>query len=1167
MPGPDVNLPNLVSHLSINLDGVNGAIADASRQGSSMGAALGRGVQRELRDLTAHLPEIQIDGNSSDLDRDLARVRQEMERLSNQRIGIDIPVDDAIRQIRELQPHIQRLSNEHPEITVRAATRGAARQLDQLLAAAHRVDRVDPTVRVDVDVDEDRPNRLLGILGRLGRAGAGAGATIAGGMAKASAAIGAVVPAAAGVVSLLEQVAPAAGVAVTGLFSVVLATTATKLAASGMGDALSAALDPDKAKEYGEALKALSPEARQFAKAVHAASPALEKLQQGVQDKVFDGLAEKLTRTGRTVLPIFRRELLSTADTLNRMGGGVLDAARGLGKEGALGQALGSASKGLRNLSGVPGVVVTALGRIGAAAGPSFEKLTSAAGKGAEKVGEKLGEAFKSGALQKAIEQAIGLVGELFDVVGNVGRIFGTVFSAAQTSGGGLVGTLKEITGAIADAVATPEVQGGLTALFSTMSTLATTVGPLLGQALQALGPVLEALGPPAETLIEALGDGLSPIIDALGPVLVTAAGAVGDLVEAAAPLLPVVGDLAAKLLPALTPLLESCGDVFTEMAPVIAEVAGILSETLSPVLDQLPGLVQPFADTLAEMAATILPVLLDLLVQLAPSAASLGMSFAAVLEAAAPLLAVLAELSMEQLAGLLEAAGPVLDILIKIAAFLAGDLATALTDIAIPAISALADVLSGDFESAADNAEAAASGLVDHVVGVFTDLPGLAADALSPLASRLLAEGNKAGQSLSDAMDKYTGMAVRAVGRLPGQAADALSGIGGALVSAGQDLISGLISGITSKIPSVRSVLSGLTNSLPDWKGPKAKDAKILTPAGRLLIEGLIKGIDGTTAKLRSRLESITKALPANVKSGYGKTLKRSIAALQTLVTKHDSVVKKLATAQKKLDDLVKARAKAASDITKGILDEANITSGHADVNSVTAITVELQQAVKATKAFEANNAKLKKAGLRSDLLQQIADAGVAAGGATAAALARATPAELKRINDLQAQLAKSAKSTGDTVGDALYGAGIRAAQGLVAGLKSQEKAIEKQMAKIAKAMLATVKKVHKTKSPSRAFADIGRMDMEGWRGGVLATAHRAVGAAGEVAGRMLSAASGLGGALTAGIPSGPQLAASYAGAGAVAGGTYHIHLHGSDATASGVVRELSWRGLVGRQ
>ncbi|GGS82034.1 hypothetical protein [Streptomyces griseoviridis] len=1178
----DINLPDLISHLNVDLSGLSGTVADAARQGSSVGAALGGGIQRELRDLVSHLPDIPIDANSNDVDRDLARLRGELEQLSNQRIGIDIPVDEAIRRINELTPHLQRLSDEHPRIDVQAATRQAARQLDELLAAARRVDDTDVTV--DVHVDEERPTRLLGILGRI-PAVAGSAAGALAGVGSAATAVGAAVPALSALMTTLVNVVPAAGVAVTGLAAVKLAQGTVKLAAVGMEDALSAALDPSKAEEYSEALKKLAPAAREVAEQVRSMAPDLRDLQQDVQQEVFRGLAENLERTGKSVLPVLRTNLLSTATALGDMAAGVMGAARDLADSGTLGKALKSASTGLRNLSGTPGIVVTALGQIAAAAGPSFERLTSAAAGAAAGIGERLGRAFESGAMQDAIEHAISLLGDMADVAGNVGVILGQVLGAAPP-GGGMIGALQEITASLAEVTASAEVQDALSALFETIGVLGKTAAPLLAQALAAIGPVLTALGGPAQTLIRALGDGLSPIIVGLGPVLEAAAVAVGALVEALSPLLPVVGELAAALLPALTPILDACTSVFQALAPVVEQTATVLQDALTPILAQLPGIIEPLAAMLAERLIFFLQLFGDILVELSPSLVQLGASAGELMVALAPLVEVVAVLATKLLTGLMPVITPLIGLLGDLAATFADVLSGTITNVVVPAVRFLTALLSGDFSGAwqmVRDAVSAAARFVGQKVGelaatvasgvtaaitVLRGMPSRAASALASLASSLAGQAARAGASLVATVRSKIDEAVAWVRALPSRAASALSGLGGVLVGAGASLISGFISGIRSMIPSVQDVLGGLTNSLPDWKGPASKDAKILTPAGRLLIQGFIKGIDAeTTAKLRSRLESITKALPDNVKKGIGKSLAASTRQLERLVAARDAAITRLAAAEKRLADLQKARSKAASDITDGILSSANITTGHADVNSVSAITVGLQQSLKAAQEFQKNIEKLRKAGIRSDLLQQIADAGVDAGGATAAALAKATPAELKKINDLQAQLAKSAAATGNTVGDALYGAGIRAAEGLVAGLKSQEKAIEAQMRRIAENMLKTVKKTHKTRSPSRAFHALGEMDMRGLAGGVLAGAGRAVSAVRTVAADMLGATSGLGDALTAAVPTGGQLAAVYAGAAGGSSDTYNITLNGTRATPAELVNELSWLGRVGRR
>ncbi|WP_141746686.1 hypothetical protein [Streptomyces sp. LUP30] len=1038
----------------------------------------------------------------------------------------------------------------------------------------------DTDVRIDVDVDEDRVGRFTGLLGRMGRM-AGPIAGVAATVGKATAAFGAAVPAAAAVVTTLENVAPAAGVAVTGMVAVQLASGAVKLAAVGMQDALTAALDPSKTKDFQESLKKLSPEARKFATTIHEAAPGLHRLQQSVQDRVFKGLGDQLERTSKSVLPVLRTNLLSSAASLNTMGSGVLTAARGLGESGTLGKALGSASTGLKNFSGLPAVAVTALGQIAAAAGPSFEALTAKAGAAGKGIGDRLSKAFASGSMQAAIEKAIGLLGQLFTVGANVGHIIGGIFNAVPAGGGGLITVLRDVTGEIAKIINSKGIQTALRTLFQTMATVGATVAPLLGQALSGIAPVITALGPPIQKVVTALGAGLKPIIGALGPVLTQAAGAVGSLLTALAPLLPVIGQLVAALLPAITPLLAAFSVAFRALAPVVQQVAGILQATLAPILAALPSIVEPLAALIADRLVFFLTLLGKILVQLAPSLISLGTTIGALMTALAPVIEAFAQLQEQLFSALMPVLTKLISVVGSIVSILTTGLAAVLMNTVVPAVQVVAALLRGDWSQAWEIAKTAALnaaqalaryaidtaknfwGMIQSIVGYFQSLPGRVQSATAGLPAVLQGAANRAGAQLVAATQQKIAAAVATIHSLPSRAQSALAGSGNVLYNAGVSVIRGFIAGVESQIGALASKLASITDMIPKVKGPPAKDAKLLTPAGRLIIEGLIRGIDETTAKLRSRLASITKALPANVKSGYGRTLARATAELQKEVTKRDGVLKNLAAAQKKLDDLVKARSKASSDISSGILSEADITSGHADVNSVSAITVGLQQALKASKAFETNMAALRKAGLRSDLLQEIADKGVSGGAATAAALAKATPAELKRINDLQAQLAKSALATGATVGDALYGAGIRAAQGLVAGLKSQEKAIEAQMRKIAEQMLKTVKAVHKTKSPSRAFHAIGVMDMEGWRGGVVANAARVIAAARDTARGVLDAASGVGGAL-ASVPTSGQLAGAYGVAG---GGDQHntINLYSTEATPDGMLRALSWQGLVG--
>lgn len=1172
----DINLPNLISHLQVNLGNTNGVVADATRQGSSVGAALGQSMQRTLRAAVDDIPDIELDADSTELDRDLSRVRRDLHRLSEQRIGVDISIEDALRRMEELEPHLERLQNSHPNVLVTASVGGALADLEELREVARTVDDTDVDIDVDVDT-HDVDGRLARVRRSLTRV---TGAL--GGLARfsvpfvaAGAAVGTLVPLVAGLSAALANLAPAAALAVSALVALKLATSTFKIAMDGVDDAVKAALDPSDAEAYAEALEELTPNARSFVKEIRKAQPALDKIRESVQDKVFKGLDKQLASTAKATLPDFRTALNSTATTLNRMAVGVFTAARGLAKDGTLGAALKGATDGLKEFRKAPGQIVTALGQIGAAAAPAFRRVSSAGAGALDRLTAKIAKAFESGGMEKAINVAIDLFAQLGRVAGNIGGILKNVFGGLTSSGDGLFTTLEQITGSLREATGTAGFQRALAALSQTMRVVSSTVGPLLAQALGVLGPVIEKLAPPAQKLVKVLGSALSRILTALGPVLSSAAGAVGSLVVALLPLIEVAGELIATVLPALVPLFDSLSAIFVEMAPTIQALADNLAAQLVPLLAALTPILEEILPPFVQLAAAVFPQLADILVELSPELLKCSESLATLLVEVTPLVAGLLSLAAVLLSKLLPAAGPVVVGAVRILAAAMSALADIVQRYVMPAIKTIVLFLQGDFAGATKNAGVVVKNFKEDAANALRGLVDQAGPLLATFAGAVGRHAQEAGQRLVQAIASKIADAIAYFRGLPARITGAMPSAGTILQGAGRAIIQGLISGITSQIGALRSKLSSITDMIPDWKGPKKKDATLLTPAGKSIIKGLIAGIDASTASLKSKLNSITTTIERAISINKGNQKKApGLAALLSRVEKdnkkllslaksRDKIAASLKAAQKKLDEIVDARQKKSADIRGGILAEGNITSGMSVVNSVTAITVGLQQAVKKAQEFDANLAKLKKAGLRPDLLEDIADAGVSGGAATAEALARATPAELKRINELQSQLNKAAGQTGTTVAGALYNSGVQAAQGLVDGLKKQQGAIEKQMKKIAEAMLKAIRKALDMHSPSRKLRAVAELAMEGMPRGFEAMRARVARSAASVANAAVSAAQGVA-SVRPSIPAPGALSAAYAGGGGVGDTHNTFNLYQSEASPEGIVRALSWRGLV---
>ncbi|WP_207318441.1 phage tail tape measure protein [Streptomyces laculatispora] len=322
----------------------------------------------------------------------------------------------------------------------------------------------------------------------------------------------------------------------------------------------------------------------------------------------------------------------------------------------------------------------------------------------------------------------------------------------------------------------------------------------------------------------------------------------------------------------------------------------------------------------------------------------------------------------------------------------------------------------------------------------------------------------------------------------LPGKIRSALGNLGSLLLEKGRNVVQGLWSGISAMGGWIKSKLIGWAKAM--IPGPIAKalgiasPSKVTTAQGRWIARGLVNGLTGSAKQVRSAATKLADIVRDGLKPGKNRSkalakISAGSKALQSLANKEVQVAAKIKTATKALGDQIKARDKLAADVKKGVLDGANITSGAADGPvSASSILATLSTKMQQAKQFAATLATLRKKGVRSDLIAQIAQAGVEQGTASATALATASKSQISQINAMQGQLVTAATQAGNTAGTAMYGAGIQAANGLVKGLKSQQKQIEKQMTSIATAMAKAIKKALGIHSPSRVFADeVGSM------------------------------------------------------------------------------------------
>ncbi|WP_393057742.1 phage tail tape measure protein [Streptomyces sp. LN549] len=376
---------------------------------------------------------------------------------------------------------------------------------------------------------------------------------------------------------------------------------------------------------------------------------------------------------------------------------------------------------------------------------------------------------------------------------------------------------------------------------------------------------------------------------------------------------------------------------------------------------------------------------------------------------------------------------------------------------------------LPGRFGTWFGNAKDAAIIKAAQLVVWVTGLPGRIIRAVASLAGRLWTSASGAFQRFKDAaIIKAANLVVWVTG-LPGRIAKGLGNVSSLLYEKGKNVVQGLWNGIQGMGSWIYSKLMGWAKSM--IPGPIAKALGIASPSkvtkaqGKWIARGLVDGLTGSSKQVRAA----SRKLADIVRDGLAPGKKRSAALakiatgnaqLVALANKEVSLAGRIKTATKALADQIKARDKLAADVKKGVLDSANITSSSEGPVSASSILATLTTKMQQAKQFATQLATLKKKGVRSDLIAQIAQAGVEQGSGAAAALATASKSQIGQINATQGQLVTAATQAGSTAGTAMYGAGIQAANGLVSGLKSQQKQIEKQMTGIATSMAKAIKK-----------------------------------------------------------------------------------------------------------
>lgn len=354
-----------------------------------------------------------------------------------------------------------------------------------------------------------------------------------------------------------------------------------------------------------------------------------------------------------------------------------------------------------------------------------------------------------------------------------------------------------------------------------------------------------------------------------------------------------------------------------------------------------------------------------------------------------------------------------------------------------------------------------------------------------------------------------------KAVSGVVGNVIDMFSGIYDSMLQVGKNLIIGIWNGI-SKLASwlwdkVVGFLKDIWDGIMNFFGIHSPSKKAQDEIGLNIVRGIVAGLNLGTASAITAAVRLASRIHTAMKSGADETVAYVSKSMGML---GDQVAKNLKGAQDKLKTIQDSFNQERSTVASNIISSVGFAGLGADPNggnlpaSLTNILTQYQTAADKAKLFGQQLAMLKKMGLDTNLLKELGESGYQTSGAQVTALVGATKDQIAQINATHHQLVAAAKDSGTVVASAMYDAGIKAAQGMVAGIQSQEAALLRVARAMGDSIVAEVKKALGIHSPSRRIdREVAENIMSTLANGLVRRKHWVVNAVKDVNKAMMGA------------------------------------------------------------
>ncbi len=665
-----------------------------------------------------------------------------------------------------------------------------------------------------------------------------------------------------------------------------------------------------------------------------------------------------------------------------------------------------------------------------------------------------------------------GLIEGSTKALSPLGGAFKSVTTALLQIGAAAAPAMKTLTSSIADGakvfaewIDRASKSGDLTKVISKGAEFLLTVFRTLGSQIAVVSQILFAIGPDSVRIFAAVGGAVTAVFKQLlklGPIISANKALFAVLGIAVLALVSPVAAVVAAVVAAIVAFQQFGPQIMTAIAPFTQAFSAAWAVIVSAFQTALPIVQQAIGYVVASIAS------------LEPQVRAMVGSFVGFFRALAPIVAQVVAVFVEKWPLIQATAKSVFTSVMSIVRS-AMTIATSLIRAATAAITAIWN--NGFGKVVLGITRGALTAVLGVVRGAFQVLAGI----FQVVASVLKGDWKGAWDGIKKIVSGAKTAVVAVVEGLWEAIKGVFAGAKDFLLGIGADIVGGLVNGITGAGHLVTDAARALANKLPEWVRKVLginSPSKVMATLGKWVVLGLAQGITKSRDAVKAAIDQITAIV---VKSG-NKAAIHAVRAVDDALLSHaktrERLIGRLKDAQSKLGDLQRQARDYAAQTKANVLAGANVTTlkdvfGQTTLKSV---VTGLQAAVAKARAFAGVIVKLKSLGLNGTALEQLIQAGPENGLAAARAILSGGRAAIDEVNRLQKQLGDAGAQVGKVGADALYGAGIRAAQGIVDGLKDRIADITAVMRKIAREMVATIRRELKIKSPSRVMREQGR-------------------------------------------------------------------------------------------